>query len=126
VNVVGGYRVQGRSDAEAEQLRTDAAALVRAGVFAIVLECMPDNLAAAITAEVPVPTIGIGAGAGCDGQVLVMHDMLGMNAAFKPRFVKEYAHIGPIMRQAFADYAREVEEGVFPAGEHAYGASAGR
>jgi 3-methyl-2-oxobutanoate hydroxymethyltransferase len=121
VNVFGGYHVQGRSEAEAEGLRADAVALEMSGAFAIVLECIPAGLATEITATVRVPTIGIGAGPGCDGQVLVMHDMLGMFDAFTPRFVKRYAQVGQTMRQAFQDYAREVSEGEFPADEHAYG-----
>lgn len=123
VKAFGGYHVQGQSATEAEQLRADAAALTKAGVFAIVLECIPAELAAEITSSIPVPTIGIGAGAGCDGQVLVMHDMLGLFDAFKPRFVKQYANIGMTMRQAFQDYVREVSEGSFPANEHTYSAT---
>jgi len=121
VHAFGGYHVQGQTESEAAQLKADAHALAQAGVFAIVLECIPAKLAAEITATVPVPTIGIGAGAGCDGQVLVMHDMLGLFDTFKPRFVKTYAQIGQTMRQAFGDYAREVAEGLFPSDEHAYG-----
>jgi 3-methyl-2-oxobutanoate hydroxymethyltransferase len=121
VHAFGGYHVQGRSEAEAEQLRADAVALSMAGVFAIVLECIPAELASEITATFPVPTIGIGAGPGCDGQVLDMHDMLGLFDSFKPRFVKQYAQVGQTMRQAFLDYVREVADGVFPAEDHAYG-----
>lgn len=121
VNQFGGYNVQGQTAGAAAQIEKDAQALVEAGVFGIVLECIPADLAAKITAMVPVPTIGIGAGGACDGQVLVMHDMLGMFEKFKPRFVKRYAEIGKIMRQAFDEYLRDVTNGTFPSSEHTYG-----
>jgi 3-methyl-2-oxobutanoate hydroxymethyltransferase len=123
VNAFGGYKVQGRDQKTADQLRADALLLAEAGVFAIVLECVPVALAASITAAVSVPTIGIGAGPSCDGQVLVSHDMLGLNDAFKPRFVKQYASLGAQMRTAFAAYAGEVASGAYPGPEHGYDAT---
>lgn len=117
---MGGYRVQGRLPQEAQTLLDDAAALEDAGVFAIVLECIPPALAADITSSVVVPTIGIGAGAACDGQILVTHDMLGMTGKVAPRFVKRYADLDGIMRKAVADYTSEVSDGQFPADEHCY------
>jgi len=119
VKALGGYRVQGRDPEAAETLRQEARALEEAGVFCIVLECVPADLAAQITAERAVPTIGIGAGPGCDGQILVVQDMLGWEERV-PRFVKRYAELGTAMAGAFAQYRREVEEGTFPAPEHTY------
>ena len=89
----------------------------------VVLECVPAKLAEIITNTIQIPTIGIGAGAGCDGQVLVYQDMLGMFSDFKPKFVKQFANVGEVMKQAFADYAREVKEGTFPAQEHTFAIS---
>ena len=123
INAFGGYKVQGRDQKTADQLRADALLLAEAGVFAIVLECVPVPLAASITAAVSVPTIGIGAGPACDGQVLVSHDMLGLNESFKPRFVKQYASLAAQMRIAFAAYAGEVASGAYPAPEHGYNAA---
>lgn len=120
VRAFGGYKVQGRTGEGADQLKADAIALAEAGVFSLVLEGIPADLAADITASVPVPTVGIGAGPGCDGQVLVVHDMLGMYAKFTPKFVKRYAELGEAMRNAFASYKQEVEDGTFPADEHCY------
>ncbi len=120
VRAFGGYKVQGRTGAGADQLKADAIALAEAGVFALVLEGIPADLAVDITASVPVPTVGIGAGPGCDGQVLVVHDMLGMYAKFTPKFVKRYAELGGTMRHAFTSYKQEVEDGTFPADEHCY------
>jgi len=117
---LGGYRVQGRKPEQAEQLLGDAQTLERAGVFALVLECVPAALAQELTAIVSVPTIGIGAGPACDGQILVTHDLLGLYTAVAPKFVKRYAELGSQMSRAFAAYKREVEEGVFPGPEHAY------
>ena len=121
---MGGYRVQARTAVAAQQLKTDALALAHAGAGAIVLEGVPREVAEEITAELPIPTIGIGAGPGCDGQVLVCHDMLGMNEQFHPKFVKLYADLAPQMRAAFAAYAREVADGTFPGTEHSYDAGA--
>jgi 3-methyl-2-oxobutanoate hydroxymethyltransferase len=126
VNVLGGFKVQGRSEDQWDALVGDARAVAEAGAFAIVLEAMPGELAARITAEVPVPTIGIGASAACDGQILVMDDMLGM-AERVPRFVKRYAEIGAAIDNAIGTYAADVRERRFPATEHTYAASlAGR
>ena len=120
IHEMGGYKVQGRTNGDAQTLIADARALADAGAFALVLECVPGELASEITAAVPIPTIGIGAGVGCDGQILVTHDLLGLYDALRPRFVKQYAALGDSMRQAFADYIGEVESGAFPADEHTY------
>jgi len=120
IRELGGYTVQGRRPEQAEQLLADAQALEKAGAFAIVLECLPPALAEEITAIVGVPTIGIGAGKGCDGQILVTHDLLGLYSGHTPRFVKRYADLGAEMRRAFAAYRHEVENGVFPGEEHTY------
>ncbi|MBD3221813.1 3-methyl-2-oxobutanoate hydroxymethyltransferase, partial [bacterium] len=126
VNVFGGYRVQGRGDAAAERLLEDARHLAELGCFGLVLECIPASLAGRVTRAVPVPTIGIGAGAGCDGQVLVQHDLLGLAGDFQPRFVKRYAELGTEATRAIAAYADEVRCGVFPGPEHTYGEGRGR
>lgn len=120
VNAFGGYKVQGREEAAAQKLLDDAKAIAEAGVFGMVLECVPSALAAKITEAVPVPTIGIGAGAGCDGQILVYQDMLGMFSDYTPKFVKRYADIGSAMKAAFRAYIEEVNAGTFPAEEHGY------
>lgn len=120
IHAFGGYKVQGKSEEAAKQLLEDAKAVEAAGAFALVLECVPAKLAKLISETIRIPTIGIGAGAGCDGQVLVYQDMLNMFLDFKPKFVKQFANIGEVMKQAFADYAKEVKEGTFPAEEHTY------
>lgn len=120
IHQYGGFKVQGRGDAARQALLDDARALEEAGVFAIVLECVPASLAEEITATVAVPTIGIGAGPACDGQVLVIHDMLGLFGDFRPRFVKRYAELGQAALEAISAYCREVRDGTFPTGEHAY------
>jgi 3-methyl-2-oxobutanoate hydroxymethyltransferase len=124
IHRMGGFRVQGRREGRAagcrERLLEDAAALEAAGVFAMVLEGMPAELAAEITERTSVPTIGIGAGPECDGQVLVMHDMLGLTQSRKPRFVKVYGALFEAAASAASAYAREVREGAFPAPEHCY------
>ncbi len=120
VRQMGGYRVQGRRTEEAEALLVDARALADAGVFGVVLECVPRGLAAEITKEISVPTIGIGAGPDCDGQVLVTHDLLGLYAGRTPSFAKRYAELGDLMRQAFESYLKDVSSGVFPADEHCF------
>lgn len=120
VHALGGWRVQGRTAEAAARLLADARALAEAGAFAIVLEMVPAPLAQRITAEVPVPTIGIGAGAGCDGQVLVTHDLLGLYAGQPPRFVKRYADLAAEVRRAVAQYVAEVREGTFPGPEHSF------
>jgi len=118
----GGYKVQGRDAAGAERLLDDARFLAAAGCFALVLECIPAGLAANSTAAVDIPTIGIGAGSGCTGQVLVFHDLLGLSGDFQPRFVKRYAELGRAATAAIAAFAADVRAGSFPAAEHAYGA----
>lgn len=123
INAFGGYKVQGKDEAAAQKLLDDAKAIAAAGVFAIVLECVPSALAKKVTEAVDVPTIGIGAGADCDGQILVYQDMLGMFSDFTPKFVKRYANIGEAMKAAFKGYIDEVCEGTFPAPEHGYGIS---
>ncbi len=124
INVFGGYKLQGRTQQAAEKLVADAQALERAGVFAIVLECIPEELAARITETISIPTIGIGAGVHCDGQVLVLHDLVGISGKIHPpRFVKQYAQVGAVIRQAVEQYAREVREEKFPAAEHSFESS---
>lgn len=120
VNRLGGFKVQGRGQVAADCLLEDAALLEESGCFAIVLECVPADLATEISGRLGIPTIGIGAGAGCDGQVLVFHDMLGLFDGFKPRFVKRFAELGVQATQAIAQYVTEVRSGVFPAAEHTY------
>ena len=120
VHEFGGYKVQGRTPAAADELVRDAQALEEAGVFAIVVEGVPAELGGKITAAVGVPTIGIGAGPQCDGQVLVIHDLLGLGGEWKPKFVKRYAELGTAAKAAITEYKREVESGVFPGPEHCY------
>ncbi|MCH5265732.1 MAG: 3-methyl-2-oxobutanoate hydroxymethyltransferase [Lachnospiraceae bacterium] len=120
IHAFGGYRVQGKTEAAAKKLIEDAKAVEEAGAFAVVLECVPKKLADLITKNLQIPTIGIGAGAGCDGQVLVYQDMLGMFSDFTPKFVKRYAEIGEAMKKAFREYIEEVGSGAFPAAEHEY------
>ncbi|HBA84017.1 MAG TPA: 3-methyl-2-oxobutanoate hydroxymethyltransferase [Verrucomicrobia bacterium] len=120
VHAFGGYKVQGRSADAAERLLADAKAIEQAGVFALVLEGIPADLAGRITAVVGVPTIGIGAGVACDGQVLVVNDMLGMFSEFTPKFVKRYAQLDETMRKAFQEYKDDVQQGRFPGPEHSY------
>ncbi len=119
VNVLGGNRVQGKNLAAAQKLMDDAKALEKAGAFAVVLECVPALLAEKISKALQIPTIGIGAGAGCDGQVLVYQDMLGISG-FKPKFCKQFANLGEIMTGAIKNYIEEVESGVFPAEENCF------
>ena len=120
VNAFGGFKVQGKSEAAAPKLLDEARAVEKAGAFAVVMECVPAKLAAKITDELSIPTIGIGAGAGCDGQVLVYQDMLGLFSDFTPKFVKQFANVGEIVKGAFEGYIREVQEGTFPAQEHTF------
>lgn len=120
INAFGGFKVQGKSEAAAKKLIEDAKAIEQAGAFAVVLECVPAKLAEIITKELTIPTIGIGAGNVCDGQVLVYQDMLGMFSDFTPKFVKHFANVGEIMKEAFSAYCREVQAGTFPAKEHEY------
>ena len=120
VNVFGGYRVQGRDDEAAARIAADARALADAGAFSMVLEGVPRAVAAQVTAEVAVPTIGIGAGPECDGQVLVLHDMLGLTQGAVPKFVRSYADLGTATSEAARTFAREVREGTFPDDKHSY------
>ena len=117
---LGGYKVQGKSVEAAQKMLDDARALEKAGAFALVLECVPTPLATRITQEISIPTIGIGAGPGCDGQVLVWQDMLGITERLSPKFVKRFAPVGEAMRTAFAAYADEVRAGTFPGPEHGF------
>jgi 3-methyl-2-oxobutanoate hydroxymethyltransferase len=112
----GGFRVQ----RDEERILQDALATQQAGAFAVVLECVPAEVARAVTDALTIPTIGIGAGAGCDGQVLVVHDMLGLFDELKPRFVKQYADLGPAIVRAAESYCREVRDGTFPGPEHSF------
>jgi 3-methyl-2-oxobutanoate hydroxymethyltransferase len=121
VHALGGYRVQGRDDAAAGRLKADATALQDAGAFAVVLELVPAPLASQITKSLSIPTIGIGAGPACDGQVLVLHDMLGLNDQFSAKFVKKYAALAEDVREAARVFAAEVREGRYPGPEHSFG-----
>ncbi len=120
IHQLGGFKVQGRTDAQRAQILADARALAEAGAYAIVLEAVPHTLAGEITRAVPALTIGIGAGADCDGQVMVMHDLLGLQPSWKPRFVRRYAEMGKGAGDAFAAYAADVRAGKFPASEETY------
>jgi 3-methyl-2-oxobutanoate hydroxymethyltransferase len=114
-----GYKVQGRAAAEADRLLADAKALAAAGVFAVVLECVPPEVGARISEALSIPTIGIGAGAGCDGQVLVFTDLVGYNEKV-PSFVKQYAQVGQQISAALSAYKTEVESGTYPSDDHTY------
>jgi 3-methyl-2-oxobutanoate hydroxymethyltransferase len=116
----GGFKVQGKSAGAAEEILEDAVALDAAGCFAIVLECVPDALAVRITATVSVPTIGIGAGPHCDGQVLVYHDLLGLSGDFRPKFVRRYAELAPVIEDAARRYLEDVKSGSFPSREETF------
>lgn len=120
VNAFGGFKVQGKSEETARQLIADAVALEEAGAFAIVLEGIPAKVAELITKEVSIPTIGIGAGKECDGQILVYQDMLGMFDDFVPKFVKQYANVGKMMKEAIETYILEVDKGDFPEEKHTF------
>lgn len=121
VHALGGHRVQGRDDVAAERLRGDAKALEDAGAFAVVLELVPAPLASQVTKALTIPTIGIGAGPACDGQVLVLHDMLGLNDRFSAKFIKKYAALAEDVREAVRVYTAEVHEGRYPGPEHSFG-----
>jgi len=121
IKTMGGYKVQGKTQKEAKELIKDARMLEKAGAFAIVLECMPPQTARKITKSVKIPTIGIGAGPYCDGQILVTYDMLGLSVGgIKPKFVKEYASLGKQIKNALLAYKKDVETGKYPAPEHCY------
>lgn len=120
INAFGGFKVQGKGEQAAQKLLDEARAVEEAGAFAVVLECVPAALAKKISDSISIPTIGIGAGNGCDGQVLVYQDMLSMFSNFKPKFVKQYAQIGDMMKNAFRAYIDEVKSGAFPSEEHTF------
>ena len=120
INTFGGFKVQGKTEAAAKKLIEDAKAVEEAGAFLLVLECVPAKRAKLVTESINIPTIGIGAGAGCDGQVLVIYDMLGMFSDFKPKFVKHFANAGDMIREAVKTYIAEIDDGTFPAEEHCY------
>lgn len=120
VNQLGGFRVQGKDEAAARKILNNALALQDAGVFAIVLECIPAALAKMVTDQLEIPTIGIGAGAGCDGQVLVFHDLLGLYSDITPKFVKRYASLRSTIKDAVVNYRDEVKAGIFPGREHGF------
>src|ERR1039457_1178384 len=120
VNEFGGFRVQGKTAKAGDQLMRDARAVEAAGAFAIVLESIPRELAARITAELRIPTIGIGAGPDCDGQILVIHDLVGLSFGHQPKFVRRYADVGEIISRAAAEYCRDVPQGRFPSDEESY------
>lgn len=120
IHAFGGFKVQGKTEAAAKKLIEDAKKVQEAGAFAIVLEAVPSKLATLITKQLDIPTIGIGAGNGCDGQVLVYQDLLGMFSDFTPKFVKRYANVGEVMKEAFRQYIEEVQTGAFPAKENEY------
>ncbi|MCP4600608.1 MAG: 3-methyl-2-oxobutanoate hydroxymethyltransferase [Proteobacteria bacterium] len=126
VHAIGGFKMQGKNSFAKERIINDARAVADAGAFCLVLESMPLELAETITQEVPIPTIGIGAGPHCDGQVLVIYDMLGMNEEFQPKFLKQYAEMGLGVREAVATYVEEVREGEFPGPEHSVSSSESR
>ena len=120
VNAFGGFKVQGKSEATAKRILEEAKQVEKAGAFAVVLECVPAKLAELITKSISIPTIGIGAGAGCDGQILVYQDMLGMFDDFKPKFVKQFAQVGKEMKKGIKAYIEETQIGTFPAKEHTF------
>ena len=125
INALGGFKVQGKTADSARKLLEDAHAVEEAGAFAVVLEAIPAELAERVSAELTIPTIGIGAGAGCDGQVLVNQDMLGMFHDFTPKFVRRFVEVGDVMLEAYRAYDAAVKDGTFPAAEHTYAAPAG-
>ena len=123
ISKLGGYRVQGRDIEAAHKLLADAAALEEAGCFSIVLEAIPDRLAKLITGRASIPTIGIGAGPNCDGQVLIIHDLIGLFDRFTPKFVKKYTNINARILKALQEFREEVKSGAFPTAEHSYSIS---
>ena len=120
INAFGGFKIQGKTEAAARKLIEDAKAVQKAGATMVVLEGVPAKLATKITEMLDIPTIGIGAGAGCDGQVLVYQDMLGMFSDYVPKFVRQFANVGEVMKNAFKEYIEDVQNGNFPAEEHTY------
>lgn len=120
VHALGGFRVQGRDDVARERLVAEARRMEAAGAFALVLELVPGPLSETISRELRIPTIGIGAGGGCDGQVLVLHDMLGLNREFRPRFLKRFAELGQVAEEGVREYVRSVRAGEYPGAEHTF------
>ena len=120
VHQFGGYKVQGKNFLDSKQIKQDAKDLQKAGVFSLVLEGIPEELAKEITNDLKIPTIGIGAGSNCDGQILVTQDLLGLNPDFAPKFVKRYAHLSDVIQNAVIDFISEVQSEKFPGAEHAY------
>ena len=120
VNMMGGFKVQGKDELQAKTILEDAKLLQEAGVFAIVLECVPAKLAKLISESIDIPTIGIGAGKDCDGQVLVIQDMLGMYSDFTPKFVKKYCEVGSVIKDAVKEYKEEIQAGLFPEEIHTF------
>ena len=120
INSLGGFKIQGKTQENIDRLKKDVIALQEAGVFSIVFELIPDKLASELTSMLDVPTIGIGAGPHCDGQVLVLHDLLGFSDEFNPKFLKKYANLSSIIVDAVSTYSKEVKEGVFPDMDHSY------
>lgn len=120
IHQMGGYKVQGREEQDRKRILADALALQDAGAFSVVLECVPAILARDITRELRIPTIGIGAGADCDGQILVIHDLVGLTVNFTPRFVRRYAELGRELGRAVREYATDVREGRFPTPDQAF------
>ena len=120
INVFGRHKIQGKTREEAQRILHDALLLEQAGVFALVLETVPTPLAALISSKLSIPTIGIGAGAGCDGQVQIVHDLLGWYPDFTPKHARKYADLGTVLNQAFQEYKQDVQEGTFPAQENSF------
>jgi 3-methyl-2-oxobutanoate hydroxymethyltransferase len=120
VNAMGGFKVQGRDDESARRLLADGKAVEEAGAFAVVVECVPAGLMKKLTESLSIPTIGIGAGPHCDGQVLVYHDLLGLFEGFSPKFVRRYAEAGDLIKKAFGQFVAEVRAGAFPGPEHCF------
>ncbi|QSZ26894.1 3-methyl-2-oxobutanoate hydroxymethyltransferase [Aceticella autotrophica] len=120
INQLGGYKIQGKDMEKAKKIMKDAKTLEEAGICALVLECVPSELAKDITENISIPTIGIGAGPYCDGQILVTHDMLGITQGHRPKFVKQYANIDEIMKNGLKNYVNDVESGSFPSKEHSF------
>ena len=120
IHRMGGYKVQGKEEHQRQKLMADAQAVERAGAFAVVLEGVPASLAREITATLTIPTIGIGAGADCDGQVLVINDLLGLSGKFRPKFVKQYVQLEDIIKKAVSEYVDEVQSGTFPSDEYSF------
>ncbi|MDR1167133.1 MAG: 3-methyl-2-oxobutanoate hydroxymethyltransferase [Deltaproteobacteria bacterium] len=120
INAMGGFKIQGKSEESVKKLLDDALAVEDSGAFAVVIECVPPKVAELVTRKLSIPTIGIGAGPCCDGQILVYHDMVGLFSGFTPKFVRKYAEAGEIIQKAFATYVSEVKNGSFPAPEHAF------